>query len=315
MQIRDKYAFCDAIYEDTVFTLPPNSTSAWQSTRVVSVAGAPGPVTFHAEAKRIVNGSPASLQPITTQQHFAVHRTDAGYGSSGTNARSALRWPHVTGTRNGSPYRYSCSVPELVRDRIDDCSGAPDTFYRLPFVHGQSTGVGQGNNTPWDGMGDEPSHAMTSWQRWALDLGNPLGTDIVAAREGVVRDFLSSETVRCLDGETVPGGNPCPNFFGNYVAIEHSDGQWSWYMHMDTGTPAAANIFVNKKVVRGQKLGEVGLTGNTSDYHVHYQVTPPGNTGATAEVSYEMYTSSALTNPVSCQVPQVGQTYWSNNAP
>ncbi len=313
IQINSRYAFCAAVYDETSFDLPPNNYSVFQEARVVGVVGAPTSVAFYASARKVVNGQSSYIQPIGMNEAFAVHRVDYLFSPHGTNRASAIRHPHVIGTRNGQPYRYTCSVPELIRDRISACNNGPDTFYRLPFANNQSTTVGQGNNTPWNGMGIMPSHAVASWQRWALDLGGSIGTDLVAAREGVVRLVVSNVSTRCIDGLTVPGGNPCPSFFGNYVAIEHAGGEWSWYMHMDPGSNAA--MYNGLAVQRGQKIGEVGLTGNTGGPHVHFQVTPGNTTSATSAVSYEMYFSVPPGNTFVCQVPLVGQTYWSNNAP
>lgn len=311
IQINSRFTFCEAVYDATSFDLPPHDYNVFQQARVTGVVGAPGPVTFHAEARKVVNGQSSYIQEIGLNEAFAVHRIDFLFGPHGTSHEAAIRWPHVIGSRNGEAYQYACSVPELIRDRISMCVG-PDTFYRLPFANNQGTSVGQGNNTPWDGMGTMPSHAAATWQRWALDLGGSIGTDLVAAREGVVRLVQSNITTQCIDGLTVPGGNACPSFFGNYVAIEHAGGQWSWYMHMD---PGSATVSPGQTVQRGQKIGEVGLTGNTTGPHVHFQVTPGNTTSATSQVSYEMYPSAPPTNPVACVVPQVGNTYWSNNAP
>jgi murein DD-endopeptidase MepM/ murein hydrolase activator NlpD len=269
---------------------------------VVGVSSsAPGPLTFQARAIPIVNGAPAPGADIGTYQEFAIYAHDPWGGDDGTDNASGVRWPHVTGTRNGQPFRYACSVPKLVRDAINTCFGMQDTFYRLPFPHLTPTHVNQGNF-------GTTSH--NGWQVYALDLSADLDDPISAARAGTVKKVVSNSTVHCIGGVLQPNGGNCPDFFGNHVAIEHADGNVSWYMHMK---PGSASVSVGQHVARGQLIGQVGLTGNTSGPHLHFHVTDPSES-FTVPLTYQAY------DPVSpylstCFVPQEDDWYTSNNAP
>lgn len=83
-----------------------------------------------------------------------------------------------------------------------------------------------------------------------LDVAAPLGTTVRAIAPGLVR-FAG----RHPDGAVV-------------VRVEHADGSQSWYAHLD---PALA-VEVGDRVVAGQPLGQVGLTGRTTGPHLHLEI-------------------------------------------
>jgi len=57
---------------------------------------------------------------------------------------------------------------------------------------------------------------------------------------------------------------------GNFVAIRHGGGWVTTYAHMMKGTVAVKR---GERVERGQKLGLIGLSGNSDFPHVHFAVT------------------------------------------
>ncbi|HEY9548326.1 MAG TPA: M23 family metallopeptidase, partial [Kiloniellaceae bacterium] len=57
---------------------------------------------------------------------------------------------------------------------------------------------------------------------------------------------------------------------GNWVALRHDDGWVTTYAHMRKGSLA---VRVGQRVARGDKLGLVGLSGNTDFPHLHFAVT------------------------------------------
>src|SRR5258708_30928779 len=62
--------------------------------------------------------------------------------------------------------------------------------------------------------------------------------------------------------------------FGNYISIDHGNGEYSHYGHLATGTFAVAN---GQRVEQGQALATAGNSGYTlgegGGYHVHVHVT------------------------------------------
>jgi murein DD-endopeptidase MepM/ murein hydrolase activator NlpD len=153
------------------------------------------------------------------------------------------------------------------------------TNYRLP-VTGDWTIV-QG------GVRREHSH---SWglltQRYAYDLvvtddtgrthdgdGTQLedyhcyGQPVVAPADGIV--------VAVRDGHRDfdrPGGwldlrqrDPC----GNYVTIDHGNGDYSVLAHLQEGSPTVSE---GEQVDRGQRIGRCGNSGNSTEPHLHFHV-------------------------------------------
>jgi hypothetical protein len=301
--VADEFSYCQLGYLQSVHALQDAGPSDFESNQVTSVStssSVPGPVTFSGVARPVVNGQVAAATPIGMFQPFAIFQQDFWMsGDIGTNRPSGLRRPHIDGDRGGQPFRYACSVPELIRDAINFCSGStPDTFYRLPFAAGQSAYVGQGNFGSY-------THNGNPGQSFAIDLDVPYGTPLRAARGGVVLRVKQDDTTRCVEGKIQYTSTPCPNYFGNHVVIKHADGSLSWYMHMQ---PNNAEVEWGDRVEQGALLGYVGLTGNTGAPHVHFHVTPDFSSGTMA-VTYE-YDMGGLQT---CSVPQTDQTVISTN--
>lgn len=94
------------------------------------------------------------------------------------------------------------------------------------------------------------------------------GRDIVAAAPGRVITAHDGEFDRCTTGDCAGGGG-----FGNYVVLEHADGKRSYYAHMRNGSVAVA---VGADVACGQRLGQVGSSGNSTGPHLHFEVRVNG---------------------------------------
>lgn len=84
-----------------------------------------------------------------------------------------------------------------------------------------------------------------------VDIAAPRGTAIVAAESGTV-----------LIADWVRG-------YGNTVVIDHGNGVWTWYGHIREG-----GIMVKEgdTVKRGEKIAEVGSTGDSTGNHCHFEV-------------------------------------------
>jgi hypothetical protein len=309
VRVREPQAYCDASYGSTSFGIEDHEVQDWAPTSVASVSVASGlvpqPVAFGAFGDRVLNGTPVHGQAVGLGQSFAVYgpfgHHHVGYG---TNRSSFLDWPHVTGTRNNLPFRYSCSVPRLVTDVVWGCLDTP-TFYRLPFPNGYLVLVSQGN---WGTF----SHG--GWQWAALDLIGNAGEPVRATRGGTVVKVRKDMSLNCETQECTNTGFPLLDEYGNHVAIQHQDGSVGWYAHMVQNSPAVA---LGQKVQRGAYLGQVGNTGNSTDPHVHFHVTPedPSMWGNTTILARYETLSWPLLQHQACMVPQQGLFYVSMNTP
>jgi hypothetical protein len=306
--VRQPGYFCGTDYNDTIFTLEDDEPSTWEPAsvdRLVLSDGLPTPVTFAAIGPKLLNGEPVAGSSIGFNEPFAI------YGNfSGKTAFSGLSAPHITGTRNGHPFAYTCSTPALIRDGIEtvvEIGPPPEgacAFYRLPFPNGTSVPVGQGN-------GGTTSHNVGESQEWALDLSGDEGDPLIAARGGEVAVVVNGITLNCGGCGPVfpqlPCHSSCPAY-GNNVAIQHQDGDVSWYMHL-----VSSGLQVGGRVKRGDPIGLLGNTGRSGGPHVHFQATASvldGNNNVnwqTVPIKYEI--------DGYCEVPLEGQTYISTNEP
>ncbi len=94
------------------------------------------------------------------------------------------------------------------------------------------------------------------------------GRDVVAAAPGVVVRSHDGEFDRCTTGNCGGGGG-----FGNYVAIEHDDGKWSYYAHLRQNS---VRVAVGDVLDCGDVIGQVGSSGNSTGPHLHFEVRVGG---------------------------------------
>lgn len=60
-----------------------------------------------------------------------------------------------------------------------------------------------------------------------------------------------------------------PDIRGNYVVIEHSNHTYTLYAHLKSGS---IKVKKGEAVVTGQKIGECGHSGHSSEPHLHFQL-------------------------------------------
>ena len=111
------------------------------------------------------------------------------------------------------------------------------------------------------------------------------GSEIIAVADGTV-----VETENNLDDQT-PGKLPAPktitieNVDGNHVILELGGGVYAFYAHMIKGSVA---VHEGQQVKRGQLLGKLGNSGNTSAPHLHFQLMDGPSSLAAQGLPYEI---------------------------
>ena len=110
------------------------------------------------------------------------------------------------------------------------------------------------NFTVTQGCGDQ--HA-------AIDIAADTGTPVVAADDGTVT------ITQTWNGIVTKGDS---NSYGNMVQVTHADGTVTLYAHL-----SEINVRQGDTVVRGQQIGRVGSTGNSSGPHLHFEVRSNGS--------------------------------------
>ena len=122
-------------------------------------------------------------------------------------------------------------------------SGSGQFCHPCPGMSYQSSYFGEVRQ----GIGDPNPHK-------GHDYAAPAGTPIYAAAEGEV---------------LIAGYSPSA---GYWVVINHGDGLTTKYMHMYQ----APLVRAGQHVVKGQHIGGVGTTGQSTGNHLHFQVEKNG---------------------------------------
>ena len=144
---------------------------------------------------------------------------------------------------------------------------------------------------------------------------------IVAAADGTVRfieDGYSAQVQNDDDDETP--NKPCTN---NYVWIEHANGEWTKYSHMQKDSVTKkAKIKVGQFVKAGTYLGDEGKVGCASGDHLHFEVGVPRATNPVSEVGGFLADNSGSKRnrvPRICNISggvfKSGETYKAENVP
>ena len=130
----------------------------------------------------------------------------------------------------------------------------PDQPYRLPYALSTAVRVSQA-------FPDTKTHTDAASQH-AVDFVMPIGTDVFAARDGVVievaSDFFESGTNPTVDGPRA-----------NVVRVLHDDGTMALYVHLNWNT---IRVVPGQRVRRGEYLADSGNTGFSTGPHLHFVV-------------------------------------------
>ncbi|MEW8038118.1 MAG: peptidoglycan DD-metalloendopeptidase family protein [Candidatus Thiodiazotropha sp.] len=152
----------------------------------------------------------------------------------------------ATFSHNDFKYRY--------RWVLGDPGSTPtESMYSFPVIKSGKYRISQGFKGGF-------SHSKEP-NLYALDIALPIGTDLVAAREGVV--------ISVKDDYHMSGKNDYFLDKANYVKILHADGTYATYAHILMGS---ASVEPGEVVSEGQKIARSGSSGYSRGPHVHFVV-------------------------------------------
>lgn len=92
---------------------------------------------------------------------------------------------------------------------------------------------------------------------------------VIAVKKDETRQWIantSTDPFRRLDGKN---RLLITEDYGNYIMIDHGDEHTTLYAHH---RPYSALVNIGDKVKRGQKIFEIGSTGNSTGNHLHWEV-------------------------------------------
>lgn len=122
--------------------------------------------------------------------------------------------------------------------------------YNLPFKSSNKFKIYQGYNGTF-------SHRNEN----ALDFTMPVGTELMAIREGIVIKVIEKNNKNCEKEE-------CKKY-NNLIIIYHPDGTFAKYTHIKQN---GSKVKVGDKVSKGQLIGYSGNVGWTTGPHLHLVV-------------------------------------------
>jgi N-acyl-D-aspartate/D-glutamate deacylase/murein DD-endopeptidase MepM/ murein hydrolase activator NlpD len=106
------------------------------------------------------------------------------------------------------------------------------------------------------------------------------GEEILAVADGVVADVKDGlpENVPGITSRAIP--ITLETAGGNYITVDLGQGRYAFYAHAQ---PGSIRVRIGQKVRRGQVLGLVGNSGNSTEPHLHFHVadaiSPLGSEG------------------------------------
>jgi murein DD-endopeptidase MepM/ murein hydrolase activator NlpD len=147
-------------------------------------------------------------------------------------------------------------------------------LYRWPFV-----GAWKVQRTHYPGNQAD--------QAWAIDLFavDPAGSPTIGRgsrndqwvtyRAPIVAD-APGEVVIVVDGnpENIVGKPNGYDMHGNFVVIDHKNGEFSLFAHL---IPGSIEVRVGQQVTYGNMIGHCGNSGHSTNPHLHWQVMTAAN--------------------------------------
>lgn len=194
-----------------------------------------GPISLHIEMTKTVNAQSDPLWPKT----YDVPASTDYYLGTIEALQDNKSWSYA--------YQFSYILGQ--NNPAYDVNFA----YTLPYRAIGDAYISQGFAGTFSHFDDQ--------NKYAIDIPLAEGTEVVAARDGVVMDYAE---------DFIKGGTEEKNLFrNNFVRIAHDDGSMALYAHLKLESVVVGN---GQRVKAGQKLAESGDTGFSTGPHLHFAI-------------------------------------------
>ena len=221
------------------------------------------PDSATANDRAILEASNAQPVPVGVKIHFDRLQNVATHPARGPYVAvvPAGRRAHIVSVVRQSA-RHAAAFPFKWQWVYGDpgAEHAAAARYRMPFGGKQKRVLSQG-------VGGRFSHQDEA--KYSFDWSMPIGTPILAAREGIVVDVA--------DGYTKAGTAKAFLREANAITVMHPDRTFATYAHLDPG----AGVREGMQVFAGDVIGFSGNTGYSTGPHLHFSVWKAGYDGRT----------------------------------
>lgn len=126
-------------------------------------------------------------------------------------------------------------------------------------------------------------HPLTGNRKFhnGIDIAGGRGynqVNIIAAKDGIVVYPTAGVSNNCPTSSSL---SSCGGGYGNYVIIQHSDGNYTLYAHLYENS---ITVKEGDSVSQGQVIAKMGSSGNSTGMHLHFEVREGSNEyGASAD--------------------------------
>jgi Peptidase family M23 len=120
-----------------------------------------------------------------------------------------------------------------------------------------------------DGQGreyhDDP-RTLENWYSYGRTIYSPGGGVVLAVANDIPENWFEDAKPTQIGHPKLPAGKD-PKDIGNFVLLDHQNGEYSLLVHMKTGS---ITVKPGERVLQGQVLGRIGFTGDSIFPHLHY---------------------------------------------
>jgi len=110
---------------------------------------------------------------------------------------------------------------------------------------------------------------VANWYGYGAEVLAVADAGVVAARDGIAESSSVTDSIH----------NTLENASGNYVALDLGRQRYAFYEHL---MPGSLVVKAGDRVKRGQVIGRLGYTGDSTGPHLHFHVSD-GNSPLEAE--------------------------------
>jgi Peptidase family M23 len=113
---------------------------------------------------------------------------------------------------------------------------------------------------------DDNPYRKENWYAYgAAVLAPGAGTVVASINDTPENDYKGKSVLYA----PIPDQELQRSLGGNYVVIDHGDGEFSYFAHMK---PGSVRVRKGDRVRQGQQIGEMGFTGDAFIPHLHYML-------------------------------------------